>query len=505
MLRLVKLTGAGGLIRVAGLVGVLLSGGALFPVSQALAQTPRSTPSNEATIQHVVVIVNKSRTITVDQPFSSAVVGAKEIADVLPMSDRTLYIQGKKVGTTNVSVFDQGMHLIKVLDLEVGLDTGNLQGQIRSSTSSLGIQVSNSNGQVVLSGVAANAVAADRAVQLAKSLSPDGTIVNAMQVAPSQQVMLRVRFLEASRQAERDLGVNWFVADKTSGRGVNTGVGSLTSAGAVTPATNGVPVFQTAGTLVGTTSQPFGVALANLLNKGTSVDVLVSALENKGLVRRLAEPDLVALSGDTAAFLAGGEFPVPSVQPGSAGGFATITVDYKPFGIQLTFAPTVLANGIINLRLTPSVSELDFTQAITISGFQIPSLVKREARTTVELRDGQSFAIAGLLSSENRKSISQLPWIGSVPVLGALFRSDDFQQQETDLVVIVTPHLVAPAAPGQRLATPFDQQVQSNDADFFINGEMELKKKYNDYVTTGGDLQGPYGHLLGVGDATTKK
>ena len=142
---------------------------------------------------------------------------------------------------------------------------------------------------------------------------------------------------------------------------------------------------------------PFGVALASLATKGGSLDVTLTALEEKGLIRRLAEPDLVALSGDTASFLAGGEFPVPSAQPGSTGGVPIITTDYKPFGVQLTFVPTVLANGIINLRLAPSVSELDFAQAVQISGFLFPSLTKREARTTIELRDGQSFAIAGLL------------------------------------------------------------------------------------------------------------
>ena len=173
-----------------------------------------------------------------------------------------------------------------------------------------------------------------------------------------------------------------------------------------------------------------------------NVDLLVSALESKGLARRLAEPDLVALSGDTASFLAGGEVPVPVVQPSSGSGSnAVITVDYKPFGVQLTFMPTVLANGVINLRLTPSVSELDYTNGVTQNGFTIPALTKREARTTIELRDGQSFAIAGLLQTEGLRNIEQVPWLGTLPVLGSLFRSSGYQQHETDLVVIVTPHL----------------------------------------------------------------
>jgi pilus assembly protein CpaC len=238
-----------------------------------------------------------------------------------------------------------------------------------------------------------------------------------------------------------------------------------------------------------TGTQPFGVALASL---GANLDVALTALETKGLVRRLAEPDLVALSGDTAAFLAGGELPIPTAQPGSTAGQLIITTEFKPFGIQLTFVPTVLPNGVINLRLAPSVSEPDFSNAVN----GIPSLTKREARTTIELRDGQSFAIAGLLSATNRRNVEQLPWIGSVPVLGALFRSASYQQEETDLVVIVTPHLIAPSVPGQRVASPLDNYMPTNDVDFFLVGEMEEKKKFRNYITSGGDIQGPYGHLI---------
>lgn len=454
------------------------------------AQTGRIVPEN-ATVEHVTVALYKTRTVVIDKPFATAVVGSSDIADVLPLTDRSLYIQGKKVGTTNVSVYDQSMRLVTVIDLEIGVDAGSLQEKIRAGTRSNGIRVSSNNGQVVLTGEARDAVAADQAVQLAKSLVPEGgSVVNAMQVAPTQQVMLKVRFLEVSRQAGRELGVNLYGTSGT--HGVNTGLGGV----ATTTSTQGNNILQTAGTLAAVSSQPFGVALANLANKGTNIDALITALETKGLVRRLAEPDLVALSGDTAAFLAGGEFPVPIAQPGSGGASATITVEFKPFGVQLTFMPTVLANGIINLRLAPSVSELDFADAVQISGFTIPSLTKREARTTIELRDGQSFSIAGLLQSESRRDISQLPWIGSVPVIGALFRSSSYQNNETELVVIVTPHLVRPAAPGDKIASPLDARIPTNDVDFFLMGQMELRKKYNDYVTSGGGLQGPYGHMI---------
>jgi pilus assembly protein CpaC len=255
------------------------------------------------------------------------------------------------------------------------------------------------------------------------------------------------------------------------------------------------------GTLVGTAGGvapiPFGSLLTSILrtSNGGSVDLLISALETKGMVRRLAEPNLTTLSGDAARFLAGGEFPVP-IPNTTTTGFPTITIDYKKFGVELAFVPTVLSRGVINLRVEPSVSELDFTNAVTIQGTTVPALTRRDARTTVELRDGQSFAIAGLLQTRNRQDVSQLPWIGSVPVLGTLFSSKSYQHEETDLVIIITPRLVAPAAPGQQLASPLDSRLPANDVDFFLNGQMEVRKRYNDYVNSGGDVKGPYGHII---------
>jgi pilus assembly protein CpaC len=416
------------------------------------------------------------------------------------MTDHSLYIQGKKIGTTNISLFDHEMHLLEVLDLEVSVDTLNLQQKIRAIAGYSSIHVSSSNNQIVLTGVASDAVTADRAVSVAKSLlvGQGGSVVNAMTVAASQQVMLKVRFLEATRTAGRDLGINWFATNSAGTRGVSTGLGGPNvTPGA--PATGGVSVIQSVGTLAGTaTGAPFGVVLANLVNRGTNIDLLVSALESRGLVRRLAEPDLIALSGDTARFLAGGEFPVPIASVG-AGGAVTPTIEFKKFGVSLAFVPTVLGQGLINLRIAQEVSELDFSNAVTISGTTIPSLITRNAQTTVELRDGQSFAIAGLLQSDGSRNISQLPWIGSVPVLGTLFRSAAYQNNETDLVIIVTPHLVRPATPTEHLATPFDQRLPSNDVDLFLGGQMEVPKQYSDYITSGGGIGGPYGHIIAVG------
>jgi pilus assembly protein CpaC len=474
--------------------------------------------SEMSDVRRVKVIVNKSRTFRVDTPFSTIVAGSPDIIDVKSLSDHLIYIQGKQTGTTNVILFDSSMSQIGVLDVEVALDSATLQQNIRASTGAQGIRVSASEGQVVLSGTAADAVAAERAMSIATgSVTKGGIVVNAMSVAAPQQVLLEVRFLEVARSASRNLGVNLFAANANGTNVANTGLGAPlptqigrapiggvlpgnTPTGSATP-TGSLPLLQTLGTL-GTTAtgvpvQPFGSLLTSIIrtSSGGSVDALITALEEKGLVRRLAEPNLIALSGDAARFLAGGEFPVP-IPNTTTNGFPTVTIEYKKFGVELAFVPTVLSRGAINLRVEPSVSELDFANAITIQGTTVPSLTRRDARTTVELRDGQSFAIAGLLQTKNQEAVSQVPWIGSVPVLGTLFSSKSYQQQETDLVIIVTPRLVAPAVPGQVLASPLDSRLPPNDVDFFLNGQMDLRKRYDDYVNSGGQVKGPYGHII---------
>ncbi|MCK1658460.1 type II and III secretion system protein family protein [Bradyrhizobium sp. 151] len=481
-------------------------------------------------VQRVKLVVNKSRTFKVDTAFATIVAGSSDIVDVKSLSDHLIYVQGKQTGTTNVILFDSSMKQIGILDVEVVIDTGNLQQNIRSSTGGQGIRVSASEGQVVLSGVAADAVTAERAMAIATStVAKGGVVVNAMSVAAPQQVMLEVRFLEVSREAGRNLGVNLYAANANGTNVGNTGLGSTAAVGrtpiggvngltrvpttgntsVLNPSSTSVganpagslPILGTLGTLAGTAGgiapAPFGSLLTSIIrtSSGGSVDLLISALETKGLARRLAEPNLTTLSGDAARFLAGGEFPVP-IPTQTQNGFPTITIDYKKFGVELAFVPTVLSRGVINLRVEPSVSELDFANAVTIQGTTVPALTRRDARTTVELRDGQSFAIAGLLQTRNRQDVSQLPWIGSVPVIGTLFSSKSYQQEETDLVIIVTPRLVAPAAPGQQLASPLDSRLPANDVDFFLNGQMEVRKRYNDYVNSGGEVKGPYGHII---------
>jgi pilus assembly protein CpaC len=195
----------------------------------------------------------------------------------------------------------------------------------------------------------------------------------------------------------------------------------------------------------------------------------INALEQKGLIRSLAEPNLVALSGDTASFLAGGEYPIPV--PGQLG---SVTVDYKTYGVGLSFTPTVLRDGIINLVIKPEVSQLDFGHLVQIGGTAIPPLIVRRASTTIELRDGQSFVMAGLLQNISTTAQDQLPWLGDVPILGALFRSAQYKKNETDLAIVVTPRIVRPTRPGDLVKTPLDNTLPANDIDFFLMGKGEV-------------------------------
>jgi pilus assembly protein CpaC len=390
----------------------------------------------------IAVPLGKSENVRTGATFVDVVVGDPEIADVMPLTDRTLSVLGRKVGLTRISVYGEGKSLVGVFDVEVSHDTSQIAAAIRAQYPDSKIRVSTVNGRIMLSGVVPDAVTLDKALQFAKQFSPD--VINSVSVAQPQQVMLEVRFVEASRNAGRELGVRWDV------------VGNNIAATA-----------GTAGVLSGAT--PFGVVLGRLIDRGVKVDAMISALEERGVARRLAEPNLVALSGDTASFLAGGEFPFPV-----ASQFNQITIQFKKFGVGLAFTPTVLSGGLINLKIEPEVSQLDPTNSVQVGNISIPSLIVRRASTTIELRDGQSFAIAGLLQSQTSTDANQLPWIADVPVLGTLFRSASYQKRETDLVIIVTPRLVRPARPGDLLRTPLDSTTPPNDSDLFLHGKMEM-------------------------------
>jgi len=422
----------------------------------------------------VTVAVGKTEDIRVDAPFTDITVGDSEVADISPMTDRSISILGKKIGTTRVTLYGENKVLIGLFDIEVTYDVTRLAQEI-GRFSGGGIRVSSVNGRILLSGTSRDAQTLDRVMVIARQFAPDP--INTVTVLQAQQVMLEVRFIEASRQASRELGVQWnsfgqnTVANVGSrlpanelpitrggtgcGGGANVSCQSLTQSAVVA-----------AGVLSGTA--PYGFLLGALNRAGLSVDVALNALEEKGLARSLAEPNLVALSGDTASFLAGGEFPIPV--PGNLG---AVTIDYKRYGVGLAFTPTVLRD-TINLKIEPEVSQLDTSHPVQVAGIGVPPLIVRRASTTVELRDGQSFVIGGLLQNDSTTAQQQLPWLGDIPVLGTLFRSAAYQKNETDLAIIVTPHLVRPISPGNPIKTPLDNTLPANDIDFFLMGKSEI-------------------------------
>jgi len=431
------------------------------------------------------LVLNKSKNLRVDVPFAIVEVADKDIADAATVSDQQLFLVGKKIGSTNILLYDQDRKLKYVIDVDVKLDTRAIGSQIREGSGADGIEVNEVYGKLVLSGDGGDSQTVERAMSVAKGLAPEG-VVNALKVKTPQQVMLQVRFVEANRSAARALGVRWEFFRRGVSAGVvgkqvasnppkfNVGPGQF----ALGPAgdTASVPLLDTVPGLAG--AAPFATVITEIINSTAGkLDVVLSALEDQRVLRKLAEPNLIAMSGETAEFLAGGEFPVPVVSAASAGQLPTVTVQFKEFGVKLNFAPTVLSRGVISLKLYPEVSELDLTNAVNIQGFFIPSLTTRRARTTIELRDGQSFAIAGLLQSNSTRNQDQVPWLGSVPILGALFRSSEYQAQETELVVIVTPHIIKPVPPDQKLRTPLDTQLAGNDLDLFLNGQAEVPKQ----------------------------
>ena len=422
------------------------------------------------------VPVNKSQVIRADRPYSKALIGNPEIADILPLSDSSLYVLGKKMGTTSLTLYDRSNRLMAVMDVVVGPDVMTLKRQLSELMPGDVVSARISNDSVILEGMVSNAVAADKAVQIAETYAP-GKVVNLLGIGSSQQIMLEVRFAEVKRSALKQLGVGWFInGDKV--QGVIGGNASLRPSTGTTKTTTTLPDGTVVETIepnapeftLGAIADSFGIVSRTFRAFGADFNVTLDALERKGAITTLAEPTLVALSGETASFLAGGEFPVPVAQVGS--GSTAITVEFKPFGVGLSFTPTVLADGVINLVVQPEVSAIDSSASIVVNNITIPGVQTRRARTVVEMRDGESFALAGLIRKDFSDTVRQVPLLGSIPIIGTLFRSTGFQNDQTELVIIVTPRLVQPARAGT-LKVPSDRVAPPNEADLFLNGRTD--------------------------------
>ncbi len=390
--------------------------------------------------------VNKSQTLRVPRPFARVAIGNPEIADVSPVTSTVAYLLGKKIGTTNLTLYDKAGGVIAVVDVTVSPDAMGLKQKLADilPTESLGVQVANDT--LILSGTASSAAALQRAALIAEAYAPR-KVLNMASLGTAQQILLEVRFAEVQRGAVQALGINSLAFGGTAR-------GTLTPDGVPTPG----------GRIVGPGTGISGAITTTVQLPGFAVNF--QALERQGLIRTLAQPNIIALSGETANFLAGGEFPVPTgvTQNGQ------ITIEFKQFGVALAFTPTLLEDGMINLLVAPEVSSLDPAAGIDLNSFRIPGLKVRRARTTLELRDGQTFALAGLIQNDFRDTINRVPLLGRIPILGALFRSSGFERLETELVILVTPRLVRPVAAGGGLEVPTDKTHEPTDGEFFLLG-----------------------------------
>jgi pilus assembly protein CpaC len=403
------------------------------------------------------VPMNRAVVVEAENPFAELSIANPGIADISTLSDRTIYVLGKAPGRTTLTLLGPDGRLITNVEVQVTPDIAEFKERLRQILPGEAIEVRTANDGIVLSGVVSSIERLDRALDLANRYAPD-RVSNLMVVGGTQQVMLKVRFAEVQRRIIKDLsaGLNIIQAGSDAVLSGAAGASSLV-AGAALGSPGSVQL-----NLDNTSLGQFGIGF----DVGSvGFNVLIEALETKNLVRILAEPNLTALSGQEASFLAGGEYPIP-VTDGDGG----VTVEYKPYGVQLSFIPRVVDGQRINLELNAAVSAIDLGTSVTNSGFQVNGFSKRETKTTVEMMDGQSFAIAGLLQDDFTDSAAQVPWLGDIPVLGALFRSANYERKQSELVVIITPHLVTPTR-GEALALPTDRVRIPTESELFLFGQ----------------------------------
>jgi len=502
----------------------------------------------------VSLAVGKSIIINSPKPVKRVSLAAPEVADPVVISPRQVYLTGKAVGITNLTLWGEDDRVFSILDVEVSHDLSRLQEKLREILPGENIRVTATHDGITLFGEVSNATSVPIALALAGAFAPkvinflqvasvyqeptglspflvaqlkeklreilpgenvlvtpthEGVtlfgevssaaklsqalaiaeafapqkIINLLQVAGVHQVMLEVRVAEVSRSLTKRLGFNFAALTSGSAFGLSL--------------LNNLTALSEGGLSLGLPPAALGVSPAinsifRFQQGGVTWTGFIDALKENGLVKVLAEPTLVTLSGQEASFLAGGEFPVPIPQRQDV-----ITVEFKPFGVALSFTPTVLSPKKISMKVAPEVSELDFSNAIVIAGFRIPIFTVRRASTVIELADGQSFAVAGLLNENIREAISKFPLLGDIPILGALFRSSAFRKSETELIIIVTPHLVKPLDLSKQ-TLPTDQFIEPNDAEFYLRGQLEGRRPGE--VSTG-RLDGAFGYIYDpIGD-----
>ncbi|USG62943.1 type II and III secretion system protein family protein [Sneathiella marina] len=396
----------------------------------------------------LALTLNSGKLVQLDKPATSVFIGNPELADVQVQSPTIIYVFGKGTGSTNLFALDAKGRVLLNSPVTITHDVTSLNESLERISAYGGLQARSTPTGIMLTGRVRTAAEAEDANRMAALYLGGGTIFNRISVEGALQVNLRVRVAEVARSVTKRFGVNWEVLG-------NVGDAVLGFA-------RGPDILDATNTIIRPTTGTQGYA--GYQDSNVNVNALVDALDEEGLLTVLAEPNLTALSGESAEFLAGGEFPVPVPQEDGA-----VTVQYKPFGVSLEFTPTVVADDRINLVVKPEVSQLSSTSAINVGGSFIQSLLTRRAETTVELASGQSFAIGGLLNNDGDNNVSKTPFLGEIPILGALFRSASFQRNETELIIIVTPYLVKPS--NSRIAVPTDGYIPPNDSNLYVEGK----------------------------------
>ncbi len=443
-----------------------LSAPALFAAVPTMAQSNAALPPRDLPAETLEVPLHKSLTVKADRPIATAMIGDPKIADIQAVDPHTIFVIGKEMGTTSLTLYDARGRVMAIMNVAVGPDVETLNTQLNVLLPGQNVVAQISNKSIVLTGTVNGAGAADRAARLARAfVDDDKQVINLISVGSSQQVMLEVRFAEVNRTSGKEFGISAF--GNSAGGSFSGAFGQSAS---LTPGAGGIGIIK----LDPITGQS-GIFSQDISLGPLSLQGILNAMEAKGLARTLAQPTLIALSGERASFLAGGEFPVPVAQSGGGGGAGgnngqAITVEFKTFGVSLAFTPTVLSDNTINLVVEPEVSEIDPTASLTLNGITIPGLRTRRVSTTLELRDGESFAIAGLLQQDTKVQISQMPLLGSLPIIGTLFRSTRYQKGETELLIVVTPRLVAPIKPSQ-VRLPTDRVRDPSDVETFLLGQ----------------------------------
>ena len=408
--------------------------------------------------------------VRLSSPMSDVFVANDGIADIQVRSSTQLYVFGKSAGETTIYATDKAGRTVYSANVRVGTNVGSVSEMLRLAMPEASIQATPMNNLVLLTGTVASPDDVAEAQRLVQAYVGASTqVVSRLRSATPLQVTLRVKIAEVSRSLVRQIGVNLLSRDTSGGTlfGIGQGNAGTITGGTPDPVT-GLP--SVVGTKFGF-NNAVGATTLGLAGKLFGLDLLgtLDLAESDGLVTTLAEPTLTALSGETASFLAGGEYPIPIAQDQGA-----ISIEYKSYGVGLAFTPIVLADGRISMRVRPEVSELSSEGSVRLNGTNVPSLITRRAETTVELGSGQSFMIAGLLRNANTNNVDKAPFLGDLPIIGALFRSTSYKRSETELVIIVTPYLVRPVS-GQ-LALPTDGYRAPNAGEMTFGGHSYKRR-----------------------------